>query len=193
MFESHSQAVYKLLRDRQLVETEQLEALQEEHKAFGRSLADLAVDLGLIEKSALLGHVAQSLGWTFLAEPPASLAAETIAMLPANLARTYGAIPLWADAQSVDLLAVDPFNSQIIEDLTFALGRDVRLVVGDPARIEALIKLNYGEDEASLDELLREIGDKPLSEEEERELSTTDIEAMAGKTPIIRFVNLVLG
>jgi type IV pilus assembly protein PilB len=194
MFESHNQAVYELLRDRQLVEPAQLEALQEEHKVVGQPLADLAIDLGLIEKNALLGIVAQSLGWIFLAEPPAAFAAETIALLPANLARTYGVMPLRADAQSIDLLAADPFNSQIIDDLTFALGRDVRLVVCDPVRVEALIKLHYGEDEASLDEVLKEIGDThtPFPFPDDTELSATDIEAMAGQTPIIRFVNLVL-
>jgi type IV pilus assembly protein PilB len=192
MFESHSQAVYELLRDRRLVEPGQLEALNEEHKAVGRPLADLAIDLGLIEKAALLEQVAHLLGWKYLGEPPASLTDETIGVLTANLARTYGVIPLRADAQSVDLLAVDPFNSQIIDDLTFALGRDIRLVVCDPDRVAALIKLNYGEDEASIDDLLKEIGSAGVAAEDEKELSATDIEAMAGQTPIIRFVNLVL-
>ncbi len=193
MFESHSQAVYELLRDRALVGAEQLAALNEEHRATGKPLADVVVDLGLLERSALLAAVAQLLGYPHAAELPASLPSDAVSLLAGHIARNYAVIPLRADAQSVDLLAADPFNSQIVDDLTFALGRDVRLHVADPVRIEALIRQYYGEDEASLDDLVREFGRSSEFTEEKPDLSANDIEVLAGQTPIIRFVNLVLG
>src|SRR5690606_38456485 len=62
----------------------------------------------------------------------------------------------------------------------------------DPEKVEALIKLHYGEDETSIDDLLQELSQDQVDAGEEN-LSEVDIEAMAGQTPIIRFVNLVLG
>ena len=195
MFESHSQAVYELLRDQRLVASDQLAALQDEHLATGKPLADVVLDLGVVDRPTFLGKIADSLGCEHAAELPATLPTDAVALLAGHLARNYGVIPLRADAQSVDLLAVDPFNSQIIDDLTFALGRDVRLLVCDPARVEALIRQYYGEDETSLEDLLGELGSgtEKLEEATEEQLSVDDIEALAGQTPIIRFVNLVLG
>ena len=52
MFSTHSPAVYEFLRDQKLVEPAQLDELNAEHKATGKPLADVVVDLGLIEKPA---------------------------------------------------------------------------------------------------------------------------------------------
>jgi type IV pilus assembly protein PilB len=54
-----------------------------------------------------------------------------------------------------------------------------------------LIRKYYGEDSASLDELLTEIEPESFASEGD-DISATDLETMAGQTPIIRFVNLVL-
>ena len=78
-----------------------------------------------------------------------------------------------------------------MEDLTFALGRDVTVTVADPDDIAALIKRQYGEDEATLDELLIDIENVGVDGEGEG-YSATELEALAGQAPIVRFVNLVL-
>ncbi|MBI5380922.1 MAG: Flp pilus assembly complex ATPase component TadA [Opitutae bacterium] len=192
MFESHSQAIYDLLRDLRLIEAAQLEELNEEHKATGKSLADVVVDLGIVEKNALLARIAEHLQCEFVPDPPISVPSEYAAALPANIARSYGVVPLRLDPQRADLLTLDPFNSQIIDDLTFTLGRDVRLLVGDPVRIEALIRQHYGEEEQSIEDLLNEIKTGELSRDE-RDVSDKDLASMAEQQPIIRFVNLILG
>src|SRR3712207_7823775 len=51
---------------RSLVEPAQLDALNEEHKATGKPLADVVVDLGIIEKEELLQRIANHLGYDFL-------------------------------------------------------------------------------------------------------------------------------
>jgi len=183
---------YEFLRDQRVVEPAQLDELNEEHEATGKSLADVVVDLGLIEKSTLLARIASHLGCDYLPDMPAQFPGEAIAALTGKLARDYAVMPLRVDAASIDLLAADPFNGQIIDDLTFALGRSVRLFLADPEKIEVQIRQHYGEDEASLDELLQEISTGELTQDESK-LSAHDIESMAEQTPIIRFVNLVLG
>src|SRR5690606_39040975 len=192
MFESHSQAILEICRDKHLIDEASIRDLNEEHKATGKPTATLLIELGLVEKGALLGAIAESLGLRYLADPPSALATDGAAAIQASLARMYGVAPLTSSAQSIELMATDPFNSQVIDDLTFALGKDINLVVCDPEKVEALIKLHYGEDETSIDDLLQELSQDQVDAGEEN-LSEVDIEAMAGQTPIIRFVNLVLG
>jgi type IV pilus assembly protein PilB len=192
MFASHSPAIYEFLKDQRLVETAQLDALNEEHKATGKPLADVVVDLGIVEKADLLRRIADHLGYDFLPELPVQFPGEAIAALTGKLARDYGVMPLSADDQNVDLLVTDPFNTQAVDDLTFALNRNVRLFFADPDKVEVQIKQHYGEDEESIDDLLQEISTDKVGAAEGREFSERDIESMAEQTPIIKFVNLVI-
>ena len=195
MFPSHSPAIYEFLKDHRLVEPAQLDELNEEHKATGKPLADVVVDLGIIEKDELLRRIADHLGYDYLPELPVQFPGEAIAALTGKLARDYGVMPLQADEQNIDLLVTDPFNTQAVDDLTFALDRNVRLYFADPDKVEVQIKQHYGEDEESIDDLLQEIstGGKIAADPGNRELSERDIESMAEQTPIIKFVNLVIG
>ncbi len=196
MFESHSQSILELCRDQQLVAPSTLNDLNEEHKATGKSLADLLVEMGILEKSVLLQKIAGQLGYEYLEGSPGEIPGDVIASVQGSLARMYGVVPIRMDSQSIDLLVSDPFNNQVIDDLTFALGKDIRVVVGDPVRIEGMLKLHYGDDDTTVDDLLKEMS----SDDHEggagagnKELSEHDLESMAGQTPIIRFVNLVIG
>ncbi len=191
MFEGHDQSVFELLDEQQVVARAQLDLAREEHERSGKPLADVLLELGLVERAALLRAVAQHLGADFAGDLPANLPGEALALVEGGLARTYGVAPLDADLTSVTLAAVDPFNSQLLNDLTFALERDVRLAVADPERVAALIRQHYGEEEASLDDVVSELGAQAEGSERE-DVSVEDLEQMAGQTPIIRFVNLVL-
>jgi type IV pilus assembly protein PilB len=190
MFQSHDHAILEICREKHLVPANSLDDLNDEHKATGKPLADLIVEMGFVTKPVLLQTVADHLGLPFMEELPA-IAGEVISLVEGHHARDYGIMPLRVEGQSIDLLASDPFNNQIIDDLTFALGRDVRLIVSDPTRIDALIKLHYGDDESTIDDLLKDLSSQD-HDAEGKEYSEGDIEKMAGETPIVRFVNLVL-
>jgi type IV pilus assembly protein PilB len=195
MFESHSQAILELCRDQNLVPSANLDDLNEEHKATGKPIADLLIEMGFVEKSTLLRKIAEQLGLEYLEGHAGDIPSEIVGSVQGSLARMYGVVPLRVDAQSIDLLAIDPFNNQIIDDLTFALGKDVRIIVTDPGRVDGLLKLHYGEDDSTIDDLLKEMSsdDHDGSAKTDKELSDHDLESMAGQTPIVRFVNLVIG
>jgi type IV pilus assembly protein PilB len=191
MFEGRDQSVFDLLEEQGSVGREQLQLAREEHERSGRPLAEVLISLGLVGRPALLRAVAQHLGADYAADLPSHLPGDALSLVDAGLARTYGVAPLAADLTSVTLAAVDPFNSQIVNDLAFALERDVRLAVADPERVAALIRQHYGEEDASLDEAALELGDQAGGSERD-DLSVEDLEQLAGQTPIVRFVNLVL-
>ena len=81
MFPSHSPAIFEFLKEHRLVEPAQLDELNEEHKATGKPLADVVVDLGIIEKSVLLHRIAEHLGYDYLSELPVQFPGEAIAAL----------------------------------------------------------------------------------------------------------------
>ena len=192
MFTSHSQVIYGLLgQGSERLDAEELSTGLQDHEISGKPFADVVIDMELIELGDLLKRIALHLGWEYMEEPGDRVRPELVALLSPEQARNYGVIPVTADAQSIYLLAVDPFNKQVVDDLAFALGKEVRLVVTDPDKVEALIVRYYGEDTTSLEDLLSEISPEGYVTDS-AEVSETDIEAMAEQAPIIRFVNLVL-
>uniref|UniRef100_UPI004049C7A4 GspE/PulE family protein n=2 Tax=Cephaloticoccus sp. TaxID=1985742 RepID=UPI004049C7A4 len=192
MFESHSQAIYELLAEGTSgAAAELLENAQNEHLETGKPMADTVVDVGFISRDALLRRVAAHLGWEYYPAVEGLVSSVMAQTINSELARNYGVVPCRTDGRRIDLLALDPFNHQIVDDLTFSLDREVRLVVADPKLVETLILQHYGEDTTSLAELLAEIEPANYAADEV-DVSTTDLESMAGQTPIIRFVNLVL-
>ncbi|MDD3179680.1 MAG: GspE/PulE family protein [Opitutaceae bacterium] len=192
MFEGHDQAVFDLLAERRVLDGNHLRIAWEEHHLTGRPLADLVLDLGLLDQPTLLRAVAEHLGCEYVTELPARLPAEGLALVEGRLARTYGVAPWRVERTALALLAVDPLDSHAVSDLTFALEREVSLVVADPAKVQVLINAHYGGEETSLDELLAQIDATGSGPAGAADLTETDIEAMAGQTPIIKLVNLVL-
>ncbi len=191
MFEEHNQAIFNLLAERRLVEPASLQAAFAEHHATGKPLARMLLDLGLLKKSALLNAVAAHLGCDYAGDLPATLPGDAIALVERRIARTYGVAPIASDAFSVSVAAMDPFNPNLVNDLTFALQRDVRVSVADPESVSLLIRQHYGEEEISLDAALDDL-QAQVGDTDDEVLSEADIEQLAGQTPIIRFVNLVL-
>lgn len=190
MFEDHNDTIYDIIKSSKLLTDEQLDELNESHLNTGKSLVNAVIDAGLIERPAILQAIAEYLGYDYLEEVPANVPESASSSMRANVARMYAVVPLACDNTSIQLLACDPFNSSIIDDLTFSLNKDVTVVVGDPRNVSTLLTNTYGEEDSSIDDILGDLGESFA--ETEAEAEEMDPADMANQTPIIRFVNLVL-
>jgi len=191
MFEDHNDTVYEIIKSAELLDSLQLDELQESHLHTGKSLADTVVDSGLVERGAILAAVAEFLGYDYLEEPPKVVREEIASAVRASVARMYAVVPYEVDDTSISLMAKDPFNPGIIDDLTFTLNKDITIVVCNPDYIDDLVVATYGEEDSSIDDILGDLGSENFVEGD-KELSEGDLTDLANQTPIIRFVNLVL-
>jgi type IV pilus assembly protein PilB len=190
MFEDHNDTIYEIIKGADLLDPAQLEELNESHLHSGKSLADAVIDSGVVEHGAILSAVAAYLGYEYLAKPPIKVEDAVASTVRASVARMYAVVPYQVDDTSVSLLAQDPFNPAIIDDLTFTLNKDITIVVCDPAHFDSLLTATYGEEDSTIDDILGDLGDSFTESQED--LSEGDLTDMANQTPIIRFVNLVL-
>ncbi|QYY34539.1 type II secretion system ATPase GspE [Ruficoccus sp. ZRK36] len=192
MFEDHNDTIHEILRQSEQLDAAQLEEINNAHLATGKSLAEAVIDSGLIERAELLEMIADYLQYEYLPVPPQSIPEDVARLVKPAVARMYAVVPIRADEQLVDLLAKDPFNNNIIDDLTFSLSKDINLVVTDPEYLDNLLVGTYGDEDSSIDDLLEEIAGNETDSDEEEDLSESALATMANETPIIRFVNLVL-
>ncbi|MGZ0657349.1 GspE/PulE family protein [Coraliomargarita sp. W4R72] len=190
MFEDHNDTIYEIIKGADLLDIAQLDELNESHLHTGKSLADAVIDAGVVERGQILSAVADYLGYEYLATPPNQIPEEVTSTVRASVARMYAVVPYQVDDTSVSLLAKDPFNPAIIDDLTFTLNKDITIVVCNPEHIDSLLTATYGEEDSSIDDILGDLGESFSDTQED--LSAGDLTDMANQTPIIRFVNLVL-
>ncbi len=108
---------------------------------------EIFVNYGVIgEKETLYALIANELGTEYVDlegfEPPQEL----LGMLPGGMARLHGALPISISGEGLFVALSDPLNPQIVEDLRFALEREIRVVVADPEIVDALIEKFYAND-----------------------------------------------
>jgi type IV pilus assembly protein PilB len=190
MFEDHNDTVYEIIKGANLLEPAQLDELNESHLHTGKSLADAVIDSEVVEREQILAAVAEYLGYEYLGTPPNKVEENVASTVRASVARMYAVVPYEVSDTSVSLLAQDPFNPAIIDDLTFTLNKDITIVVCNPEHIDSLLIATYGEEDSSIDDILGDLGESFT--ESQDDLSEGNLTDMANQTPIIRFVNLVL-
>lgn len=190
MYDSHNQAVYDLCQIHGLLDRATLDRLQVNVGEDAGSLADLVISEGKVQRSVFLDTVASYLGIDRLRDAPYDIPAELIEMIEPALARMHGVVPIEGSDRQVTIVTTDPFSTSVIDDVAFAVNRDVRLKLLDPKVVNELLDVYYRPQNVDYTGILEEIDLSDVSGDEE--MSPDDLLGMAGETPIIRFVNLVL-
>ena len=119
------------------------ELFDDEVIAGRRSYAESIISAGLATREDVLNLVAEYLGYELQVGEAAEIEGEVIASIQPEIARQYGIVPLYLSEGGIHLLAADPFNSAIIDDLTFALNLEIQLIVCDPDYVQKLLDTYY--------------------------------------------------
>jgi len=166
------------------------ELYTEEVKSGNHSYAEAIVSSGLASKEDIFNLVSEFLGYELQVGEVEEIDPEVIRLIGPDIARQYKIVPLYLSEGGVHFLAADPFNSSIIDDLTFALDLEIHLIVCDPGYVENLLDTHYPKEESTMDDLLGQVGLQDF--EGLDETKENDLTDAANETPIIRFVNLVI-
>jgi len=183
--------VAELLMDQRAFERSQIDDVLQEANLNGKTLAQTMVDNGLVDENGFYETIAGSLGMDFV-PLHGEIPPEILRLIPSGLARLHRALPLGAQDRSITVALVDPFDLRAAEDLRFALGKDIDVVVSPTDDVEERIKRYYGSDTSSMEDILKQLGDAGELLEIRGDEAAASVEAEANATPIIRFVDLIL-
>lgn len=154
----------------------------------GKEAAEILVDYQVVSsRDDIWPIIAQELGAEFVDfsdfEPPEAL----LSLVPAGLARLHGALPVAYNEGNISVALTDPLNPQILEDLRFAVGHELTLIVGADHLVEQKINELYGGEEKAMDDILGQLDGGLKFKGGEAEM-----EDEANSAPIMRYVDLVL-
>src|SRR3984957_10884863 len=196
MFEGEGAILSELLRERNLVGPDQFRELQEEHERTGKPLSQVIIDFGLVSEEQLLRAVAEHLNLEYLNLENIDIDKAILRIMPSSVARMYSAVPVSITGNIVTVAVMDPYNAQLVGELSFILGKDVQLAVAPSKQIEDTILRFFGEESESLKDVLEDMESQLASAEVVETATKTGgtaaLEELASQAPIVRFVNLIL-
>ena len=185
--------IWHLLVSRGKATDEQLEEVLDESIRNGQSFQKVLYNYDLINEDSLLQLIAEELGTEFVEIRTGELDEELIDVMRSDVARTYGVIPIKQTEDTVTVVAENPFDPRLVDELHFVLNKDCQVMVGRPKDVQDALDLFYPEKGGSISDVLNEMkelygmGAEDLKDADEKEL-----EKAANEAPIVRFVNIIL-
>jgi type IV pilus assembly protein PilB len=188
----NSHQVLELFIDHGVLDKPQADDVLREAQLNGKTILQAIVDSGFTDELGFHRTIAEGIGAEFIDLNEREIAAEVIKLIPAGLARLHRVLPVEFIDNTVRLALVDPLDPRTAEDLRFALGRDIEVVVAPVEQIEERIKIFYGSDASSMEEVLKQLGEVGEMLQMRDDDAVARVEAEANATPIIRYVDLIL-
>jgi len=188
----NNKQVAEFFVEQQVLQPSQAEDVLTEVDLNGKSIAQAMVDGGFVDESGFYQTIADGLGADYVDLSTGEIAPEILRLIPSGLARLHGALPVGISGDSLRVALVDPLDLHAAEDLRFALGKDIQVIVSPAEQIEDRIKQYYGTDTSSMEEILKQLGEAGDLLQLQEGDGAGAVEAEANATPIIRFVDLIL-
>ena len=171
---------------------EQLVQLSEtEHKPIEQAILDAQI----VDENGFEQVLAESLGVEAYSLQEFNPDASTLSLIPSGLARLHGVLPIAASGNTIFVALIDPLNPRPIEDIRFALGREIVQLVSFPSRVQNLIRENYGSEDSSIAEILAQLDsghDITVDENQDDAFNLQAVTAEANAAPIIKYVDVIL-
>jgi type IV pilus assembly protein PilB len=182
--------IAELFIEQHVLQPSQADDVLNEITLNGKTIAQAMVDGGFVDEHGFYQTIADALGTEYLDLNTFEIAPEILRLIPSGLARLHRALPVGISGNILRIALADPLDLRAAEDLRFALGKDIDVVVAPTDQIEERIKQQYGTDTSSMEEILKQLGQ--AGEFIQGDDGAAAVEAEANATPIIRFVDLIL-
>src|SRR5437868_12468994 len=188
----NNQQVIDLFVDQNVLQKTQADDVLTEAQQNGKTIVQAMVDGGFMDEAGFYRSVAEGIGAEFIDLNDKEIGPEVVKIVPAGLARLHRALPLALVDNTLRVALADPLEPRTAEDLRFALGRDIEIIVAPVEQIDDRIRIFYGSDTSSMEEVLKQLGEVGELMQLREGDGVAGAEAEASATPIIRFVDLIL-
>jgi type IV pilus assembly protein PilB len=184
--------VAELFVEQQVLQPSQAEDVLNEANLNGKTILQAMVDGGFVDESGFYRTIAEALGAEYVDLSDKEISPTILKLIPSGLARLHRALPIGLSGNTLRVALADPLDPRAAEDLRFALGKDVDVVIAPTEQIDNRIKEHYGADTTSMEEVLKQLGEAGEMLQIRGDETAAAVEAEANATPIIRFVDLIL-
>ena len=179
--------LWQLLTTNEIVDEGTLQQAYSIRQETGTPFFKVLIQQGIIEEAALLSLYASYLSTKVVDLKTFNARAGLIDLVPSDVARGHQVIPYEFDGERLGLLAVDPLNYNICEELSYVLNYDVYLLVAKSDNVKIAIDHYYPDLSDDVFEALESL----------ETIEVEEVDAAAGldeanETSIVKFVDAIL-
>ena len=188
-----SQQVIDIFVERGYLTAEQAEALIQAAPSDSRAIEEILIESQLVDESGFEIVLAEAIGAEAHSLSEFTADASTLSLIPSGLARLHGILPVGASGNTIFVALADPLNPHPLEDIRFALGREIVQVVSFPPQVRKLIREHYGSEDSNIQEILAQLGgDITVEEGPEEQFNLQAVTAEANAAPVVKYVDLII-
>jgi general secretion pathway protein E/type IV pilus assembly protein PilB len=184
---SNDDYVLELLQEQGYTSPEQVRAVMNSLKQEGETTLDILIQTGALTEDIVLGMIATQFGMQYVHVNADAIDPSVKDIIPNDLARKYGVVPVFATDTSVTVALSDPMAYDTVDSLHYVLKRDVDAVIAPRSEVKAAVdKLYPPEFENIFDK------DDPNVDISEKDKSEVTSDSKDSDAPIIRLVSLII-
>src|SRR5437867_13441136 len=155
----NNKQVAEFFVEQHVLQPSQVEDVLSETELNGKSIEQAMVDGGFVDELGFYQTIANGLGIDFVDLTEREIVPEVLRFIPSGLARLHGALPIEMSGNALRVALIDPLDNRAVEDLRFALGKDILVVVSPQALLDSLFNHYYVTDTSNMEEVLKQLGE----------------------------------
>ena len=173
-----------------LISEDQLQQALQLQRGCNKRLGTVLIDSGMITEQQMLEALELQLGLDFVDLSKTHIPPELAHVLPKNIAKKHGVVPVKLVKDELFLAMSDPLNFVALEDVKSATRRRVVPVIATSAAVDRAIATLYGNEGAAraIEEMKWESGART----EAAAFSTTVLDEDTSSAPTVRLVNSII-
>ncbi len=187
-----------------VINLDQLKTAIQEQKETGKRLGETLLNLGYIDEHQLVAYLSKQYGVPAINLDQFDISMDILKTVSRESALKHKLIPINKSGSTLVVAMSDPSNIFAVDDLKFATGHNIEVVVTSERSIRNAIDRFYGsqqewedarkarESTAAVDKLMGDLDDFLIEISGEENIDLNDLEKASEEAPVIKLVNHLL-
>ncbi|MEW6145347.1 MAG: type IV-A pilus assembly ATPase PilB [Thermodesulfobacteriota bacterium] len=187
-----------------VINLDQLKTAIQEQKETGKRLGETLLNLGYIDEHQLVAYLSKQYGVPAINLDQFDISMDVLKTVSRESAIKHKLIPINRSGSTLVVAMSDPSNIFAVDDLKFATGHNIEVVVTSERSIRNAIERFYGsqqewedarkaqESTAAVDKLMGDLDDFLIEISGEENIDLNDLEKASEEAPVIKLVNHLL-
>jgi type IV pilus assembly protein PilB len=187
-----------------VINLDQLKTAIQEQKETGKRLGETLLNLGYIDEHQLVAYLSKQYGVPAINLDQFDISIDVLKTVSRESALKHKLIPINKSGSTLVVAMSDPSNIFAVDDLKFATGHNIEVVVTSERSIRNAIDRFYGsqqewedarkaqESTAAVDKLMGDLDEFLIEISGEENIDLNDLEKASEEAPVIKLVNHLL-
>ncbi len=187
-----------------VINLDQLKTAIQEQKETGKRLGETLLNLGYIDEHQLVAYLSKQYGVPAINLDQFDISLDVLKSISRESAIKHKLIPINKSGSTLVVAMSDPSNIFAVDDLKFATGHNIEVVVTSERSIRNAIEKLYGsqqewedarkaqENTAAVDKLMGDLDEFLIEISGEENIDLNDLERASEEAPVIKLVNHLL-